>query len=64
MVNAVRALKVDDVWVQTPLEVRRVVVDYFSSQVAVDGSVRPTLEGVLFDMLTEDDNLSLITPFM
>jgi len=61
--NMVTALKVDDVWVQSPLDVRKVVVDYFSAQVVADGSVRPTLEGVPFDMLIEDEKLFLTLPF-
>jgi len=54
---------VDDEWFETPTEVRKVVVNYFRSQVAADGSVRLTLERVPFDMLTEEENLSLTTSF-
>jgi len=60
--NAVKALKVNDEWFQAPVEVRRVVVEYFTSQVMTDGSVRPTLDEVPFDMLTDEQ--ILITPFM
>lgn len=32
--NAIKALRVGDEWVQSPMEVRRTVVDYFSNHVA------------------------------
>lgn len=43
---SMRALKVDGVWLQTPVEVRRAVVKYFTSHVSDQGSNRPRLDGV------------------
>lgn len=51
--NGVRALLVDDVWVQSPTEVKRVVVDYFRNHVASVGGERPRLDGVPFASLSE-----------
>jgi hypothetical protein len=39
------------------------VVDYYRSQVAAVGGARPTLDGVPFDSLSEEENFSLILPF-
>jgi len=54
--NSIRALKVDGGWVETPMEVRRVVVDYFKKQVVDEKWDRPTLDGVPFAMLSEEEN--------
>ena len=57
--NGVRALKVNGGWVQTPTEVRREVVDYFRRHVGEVVRDRPSLDGVPFDWLTEEDNIFL-----
>jgi len=61
--NSVRALYVNGESVQTPTEVRRVVVEYFRSQVREVPNDRPYLDGVPFDRLTEDENRSLVETF-
>lgn len=61
--NSIRALQVDGGWVQTPEEIRGAVVEYFGRQVATTHWERPKLDGVAFDMLSEDDNRGLIAPF-
>lgn len=61
--NSLKAIKVDGGWVDTPVEVRRAVVDYFKIHVAEDKWDRPTLDGVPFDTLSEEDNRALIAPF-
>ncbi|XP_024640483.1 uncharacterized protein [Medicago truncatula] len=45
------------------MEVRRVVMEYFTNHVAASGWERPTLDGVPFAMLNEEDNLGLVAPF-
>lgn len=63
MKNAIKAIKVGGVWVDTPLEVRRAVVDYFQRQVADERWERPTLDGVPFSMLSDEENRDLVAIF-
>jgi hypothetical protein len=62
--NSLRALKVNDMWVEAPVEVRREVVDFFSRHVSDVPWERLKLDGVLFPSLSEADNIGLVTPFM
>ena len=61
--SSIKALKVNENWVQSPIEVRREVVEYFRRQVSAVSCSRPTLDGVLFERVTEEDNGALIEPF-
>lgn len=61
--NSIKALKVNGDWVQSPIDVRMEVVDYFKAQVSALPCTRPTLDGVIFERLTEDDNRVLIGVF-
>jgi hypothetical protein len=54
---------VDDGWVISPTDVRRKVVEYFSNHVTACRWERPTLEGVNFEKLSEDENRFLVAPF-
>ena len=49
--NAIKALKVGDEWVQSPMEIRRTVMDYFSNHVAASVWEHPKLDGVHFERL-------------
>jgi len=61
--NSLKALRVDDMWVTSPFEVRKAVVEFFTNHVEADTWERPRLEGVHFDRLTEAENEALIAPF-
>jgi len=61
--NSLKAINVDGVWVESPTDVRQAVVDYFRNHVAKSYWERPTLDGVDFAMLSEEDNMELIAPF-
>lgn len=61
--NSIKALKVEDEWVQTPIHVRRVVVDYFKKQVSITLRRRPRFDGVPFSTLSQEENMGLIAPF-
>ena len=61
--NQVNAILVDGVWIQSPTEVRRVVVEYFTNHVSTERWERPRLDGVHFDHVSQDDNEGLIAPF-
>lgn len=45
--NAIKALRLDDAWIQSPSDVRRVVVDYFRRQVLNTPWEHPKLDGVM-----------------
>jgi len=61
--NSIKALKYNDGWVVSPMEVRRKVVNYFTNYVADSRWERPTLDGVRFDCLSEGERGSLVEPF-
>jgi hypothetical protein len=61
--NAIKALRIGDEWMQSPMEVRRMVVDYFSNHVATSVWERPKLDGVHFERLGEVENASLVASF-
>jgi len=61
--NAIKALRVGEEWVQSPMEVRRVVVEYFRNHVAASEWVRSKLDGVPFATIGVDENASLVAPF-
>jgi len=51
--NQIKALFVEGEWVQSPSEIRRVVVEYFSNHVSTERWERPKLDGVNFDSVSE-----------
>lgn len=61
--NVMRALKVGEGWAQSPVEVRREVVDFFTRHTASSHEVRLRIDGVPFNTLSEEQNLSLVAPF-
>lgn len=61
--NSIKALKVGEEWVQSPMDVRRVVVVFFTNHVAASEWECPKLDGVPFEMVGEEDNVRLVAPF-
>lgn len=61
--NAIKSLKVGEEWVQSPMEVKRVVVDFFTNHVAASNWVHPKLDGVNFERLGNVDKTCLVAPF-
>jgi len=61
--NSIKALRVGEEWVQSPTEIKRVVVEYFTNQVATALWDRPKLDGLSFDKVSETDNVGLVAPF-
>jgi hypothetical protein len=61
--NIIKALKVNDGWVESPYEVRKAVVDYFTEHVSTTYWDRPKLDGVTFNTLSEGENGRLVAPF-
>jgi hypothetical protein len=61
--NFIRALRVGEVWCETPLSIRNAIVEYFSLHFAADHWSTPKLDGIVFPLLGEDENRELIIPF-
>lgn len=61
--NSIKALKVGDGWAVSPTDVRKEVVDYFTTHVANPLCDRPKLDGVPFATLSDEENVNLIAPF-
>jgi hypothetical protein len=54
---------VNDVWIPSPVEIRKAVVEFFTNHVEAQNWERPRLDGVPFNVLSEVDNEALIAPF-
>jgi hypothetical protein len=62
--NSIKALKEGVNWVQSPMEVKRVVKEYFVNHVSSSFWECPTIDGVPFDMFSEEENRRLVAPFL
>jgi len=58
----IKALKVNEGWVESSHDVRKEVVDYFTEHVSSITWERPKLDGVIFETLSEEENGSLVVP--
>jgi hypothetical protein len=61
--NSIKALKVQDGWIEGVAAIKSETVRFFSSHFAAAEGVRPTLNGVQFTLLSGADNEILIAPF-
>ena len=61
--NYIKALRVGEEWVQSLMEVRRIVVEYFTNQVAAYLWERSRLDGIPFERVSDEDNVALVAPF-
>jgi hypothetical protein len=61
--NTISALKTPNGWVEGSDRVREATVSFFQNHFSSQVWPRPNLDGVDFPVLSEDDNLLLITPF-
>ncbi|CAJ2635167.1 unnamed protein product [Trifolium pratense] len=61
--NSITALRVDNVWLESPELIKAAISSFFESHVSSLPKPRPRLEGVAFPMLSEADNLDLTSPF-
>jgi len=62
--NHVSVLLVDGGWVQSPSEIRREVVNYFTNHVSSKRCERLKLDGVHFVSVSDMENAGLIVPFL
>jgi hypothetical protein len=61
--NAIVALKFGDEWLDSPPLVRTAVENFFANHFSAPDLVRPRLDGVVFPMLSVEENDSLSAPF-
>ncbi|GAU36760.1 hypothetical protein TSUD_213250 [Trifolium subterraneum] len=61
--NFISALCVDGRWLDSPNLIKEAVHSFFENHVSSTPRVRPTLEGVEFNSLSEEDNRGLTSPF-
>jgi len=61
--NSLKAINVNGIWVDSPTDVRKAVVDHFKIQVADATWEQPTLDGVDFARFSSEDNRELTAPF-
>jgi hypothetical protein len=54
--NHIAALRVNDVWMDSPSLIRQATVDYFKFKFSADLWARPKLDGISFPSLSEDEN--------
>jgi exonuclease III len=62
--NSITALKVGDIWLESPSLIREAVVSYFVAHFSSPSFRRPLINGVLFPPLSVVDNLMLTNPFL
>ncbi|MCH98366.1 transposon TX1 putative protein, partial [Trifolium medium] len=61
--NLVSALRVGDVWLESPNLIKEAIFSYFEEHVSSTFRVRPKLDGIAFPRLTEAENMGLVSPF-
>ncbi|CAJ2667257.1 unnamed protein product [Trifolium pratense] len=61
--NQLVALRDGDKWVQGVDEIKYFVKNYFANNFTEEWRNRPTLDGLSFNSLSEEDNSSLLSPF-
>ncbi|KHN02643.1 hypothetical protein glysoja_045752, partial [Glycine soja] len=61
--NAIQGLFIDGNWVQQPDRVKDEVLNFFLHRFTEDKSFRPTLDGVFFQSIDQNQREGLIAPF-
>jgi hypothetical protein len=61
--NSILALEVDGGWTEDPCLIRQSTVGFFKNQFQSSQRARPLLDGVVFHVLSSEENSSLICPF-
>jgi exonuclease III len=62
-INSLMALKVGDIWIESPHHIREVVALYFENHFSSPVLIRPKLEGVCFPSLSLEENSRLVDCF-
>lgn len=61
--NQLVAILVDDLWVEEVDQIKNEVIKHFSNIYLEEGGVRPQLEGVLFNKISDVDQRELVSRF-
>ncbi|MCH79641.1 LINE-1 reverse transcriptase like, partial [Trifolium medium] len=61
--NSLMALKVGEIWLESPLFIRDAVANYFEAHFSSIYRRRPLINGVVFPALSEVENAALVMPF-
>ncbi|KAK2446576.1 hypothetical protein QL285_017365 [Trifolium repens] len=61
--NYLNALKVDNSWLESPTEIRQAVVSYFANHFQSSMVNRPRLDGIVFPVISDQDNSLLSERF-
>jgi hypothetical protein len=61
--NLISAIRVEERWLDSPNLIKSAVSNYFEKHVSSSSIVRPKLDGVVFQMLSEEENDELISNF-
>jgi hypothetical protein len=56
--NSIMALKVGDIWLEKPDQIKEAVVNFFEDHFATNNYCRPNLDGVVFPTLSPEENLA------
>ncbi|MCH95019.1 transposon TX1 putative protein, partial [Trifolium medium] len=61
--NVISALRVENLWFESPSQIQEAVVNYFSNHFKASNTIYPSLEGVPFPVLSVEENMFLTAPF-
>ncbi|MCI15671.1 RNA-directed DNA polymerase (Reverse transcriptase) [Trifolium medium] len=61
--NYIQALQTNEGWAENATGIRQVIVPFFKNHFSIVLWLRPRLDGILFLLLTGDDNFALTRPF-
>jgi hypothetical protein len=61
--NAIMALRLNDGWIEAPDDIRQAVVSFFRNHFSSVPWQRPNIDGILFPVLSFEENQQLVSPF-
>ncbi|MCI05525.1 transposon TX1 putative protein, partial [Trifolium medium] len=61
--NLISVLQVDGGWIEKPEEIRNWNVEFFKSHFKAMEWPRPNLDGLMFSVVSEEQNTGLVVPF-
>ncbi|MCI06900.1 transposon TX1 putative 149 kDa protein, partial [Trifolium medium] len=61
--NSIQALQTNDGWAENATDIRQVIVSFFKNHFSTASWSLPRLDGIMFPLLTGDDNDALTRPF-
>jgi hypothetical protein len=61
--NSIMALKVGDIWLDKPAQIKEAVVEFFENHFSSSNVCRPNLDEIAFPRLSLEENRTLTAPF-